>query len=93
MVTKFSFRQNLRGVSNQKTYLTKVIKEYAHMMEIPCRPLNIVSIDDNKFILSQSSFNGKGSDVSSLARFFNILSIQKDLIVLYQYVTVIRGYW
>ena len=72
MVTKFSFRQNLRGVSNQKTYLTKVIKEYAHMMEIPCRPLNIVSIDDNKFILSQSSFNGKGSDVSSLARFFTI---------------------
>ena len=70
MVTKFSFRQNLRGVSNQKTYLTKVIKEYAHMMEIPCRPLNIVSIDDNKFILSQSSFNGKGSDVSLLARFF-----------------------
>ena len=44
------------GVSKQKTYLTKVVKEYALMKEIPCRPPNMESIGDKMFILSQMFF-------------------------------------
>ena len=41
------------GISEQKTYLAKVVKEYALMKEIPCRPPNMESIGDKTFILSQ----------------------------------------
>ena len=43
MVTKCSFRHNLTGASKQKTYLTKVVKEYALMKEKPFRPVNMES--------------------------------------------------
>ena len=52
MVTKCSFGHNLKGVSRQKTYLTKVVKGYALMMEIPCRPLNMESVGEKMFISS-----------------------------------------
>ena len=35
LVTKCSFRHNLTGASKQKTYLTKVVKEYVLMKEMP----------------------------------------------------------
>ena len=38
---KISFCPSLMGVSKQKTYLTNVVKEYALMMDMMCRPLNI----------------------------------------------------
>ena len=53
MVTKRSFCHNLTGASKQKTYLTKVVKEYALMMEMPCRPLNMESFGHKIFISSQ----------------------------------------
>ena len=36
LVTKCSFRHNLTGASKQKTYLTKVVKEYALMKKMLC---------------------------------------------------------
>ena len=41
------------GVSKQETYLTKVVKEYGLIKEIPCRPPNMESIGDKMFILSE----------------------------------------
>ena len=38
------------GVSKQKTYLTKVVKEYALMKEIPCRPLNMELFGEKKLV-------------------------------------------
>ena len=40
-VTKCSFCHNLTEATKQKTHLTKTVKEYALMMEMPCRPLNM----------------------------------------------------
>ena len=53
LVTKCSFRHNLTEATKQKTYLTKVVKEYALMMEILCRPLNIESFGNKIFIFLQ----------------------------------------
>ena len=43
MVTRCSFGHNLTSASKQKTDLTKVVKGYALMKEMPCRPLNMES--------------------------------------------------
>ena len=51
--TKCSFCHNLTEATKQKTYLTKAVKEYELMMEMPCRPLNMESIGDKMLILSQ----------------------------------------
>ena len=42
-MTKYTviLSQNVTGVSNQKTFLTKVVKEYALKNEMSCRPLNM----------------------------------------------------
>ena len=47
MVTKCSFRHNFTGASNQKTSLTKLVKEMSW------RQLNIESFGHKMFILSQ----------------------------------------
>ena len=44
------------GVSKQKPYLAKVVKEYALMRKIPCRPPNMELIGGKMFILSQMIF-------------------------------------
>ena len=51
--TKCSFCHNLTEATKQKTYLTKAVKEYELMMEMPCRPLNMESFGHKMFILSQ----------------------------------------
>ena len=43
LVIKCSFSHNLTEATKQQTYLTKVVNEYALMMEMPCRPLNMES--------------------------------------------------
>ena len=53
MVTKCAFSHNLTEATKEQTYLTKVVKEYALMMEIPCRPINIELFGQKMFILSQ----------------------------------------
>ena len=53
MVTKCSFRHNLIEATKQKTYLTKAFKEYALMMEMLCRPLNMEWFSHKMFISSQ----------------------------------------
>ena len=53
LVTKCSFSHNLTEASKQKTYLMNVVKEYALMMEMQCRPLNIESYGHKIFILLQ----------------------------------------
>ena len=53
MVTKYKFHHNLTEATKQKTYLTKAVKEYALMMEMLCRPLNMESFGHKMFILSQ----------------------------------------
>ena len=40
---KMFISSQLTGASNQKTYLTKVVKEYAPMQAMPCKSLNMVS--------------------------------------------------
>ena len=70
MVTKSSFCHNLTVASKQKTYLTQVVKEYALMKEMSCRPLNRESFGHNL----NSSLNGNGSLVSSRVRFFESIS-------------------
>ena len=50
MVAKCSFCQNPTGVYKQKTYLTKVVKEYALMKEMPYRPLNMELFGHKIFI-------------------------------------------
>ena len=45
--------ENLTSGTKQKTYLTKVVKEYALMMEMPCRPINMESFGHQIFILLQ----------------------------------------
>ena len=47
------------GNSNQRTFLTKVVNEYALMMEIPCRPLNMESVCA-KNVYSVTPFTGTG---------------------------------
>ena len=39
--------------SKQKTYLTKVVKAYAIIMEMMCRPLDMESFGHKMFIVSQ----------------------------------------
>ena len=41
LVTKCSFRHNLNEATKQKTGLTLVVEEYALMMEMPYRPVNL----------------------------------------------------
>ena len=41
LVTKYTFRPNLTVSSKQKTFLTKVVKEYAFMKEMSHRTLNM----------------------------------------------------
>ena len=65
-----SFGHNLTEATKQKTFLTKVVQGYALMMKMLCRPLNIESFDHAMSIFHNSSFNKKGSLVSSVARFF-----------------------
>ena len=55
MVTKCSFCHNFTGASNQKTSLTKVVKEYALMMEMLCKPLNMESFS-HKILISSQQF-------------------------------------
>ena len=49
---------------NKKTYLTKVVKEYALMKEMPCRPLNMESFGHKIFI--QSKITGACNQKTSL---------------------------
>ena len=53
LVTKCSFCHNLTEATKQKTYLTKAVKEYELMMEMPCRPLNMESFGHKMLISSQ----------------------------------------
>ena len=53
LVTKCSFCQNLTVASKEKTYLTKVVKECALMMEMPCILLNMESFGHKMFNSSQ----------------------------------------
>ena len=53
LVTKWSFSHKLIEATKPKTYLTKVVKEYALMMEIVCAPLNMESFGNKMLILSQ----------------------------------------
>ena len=53
MITKCSFPHKFTDASNKKTSLTKVVKEYALMKEMPYRPLNMESFGHKIFILSQ----------------------------------------
>ena len=53
MVTKCSFRHNFTGASNQKTSLTKVVKEYVLMQKMSWRPLRMESFGHKMFISSQ----------------------------------------
>ena len=53
-VTKCSFRHNLTEVTKQENYLTKAVKEYALMLEMPWRPLNMESFHHKMFISSQN---------------------------------------
>ena len=48
-----SFRHNFTGVSNQKTSLTIVFKEYVLIHEMSWRPLNMESFRHKMFISSQ----------------------------------------
>ena len=50
---KISFCHNLAEATKQKTYLTTVVKEYARMMEMSRRPLNMESFGHKIFIWSQ----------------------------------------
>ena len=54
-----------------KTYLTKVVKEYLLINQMPWRPLNL-----EFFVHHNGFFNGNGSLVSSLARFFSLVYIR-----------------
>ena len=47
--------QESKYATKQKPYLTKVVKECALMMEMPCRPLIMESFGHKTFILSQQS--------------------------------------
>ena len=49
-VTKCSFRHNLTEATKQKTYLTKAVKEYELILEMPCRPLNMESFGHKMLI-------------------------------------------
>ena len=53
MVTKYSFRHNLNEATKPKTDLTIVVEEYALMMEMPYRPVNLESFGHKIFISSQ----------------------------------------
>ena len=48
-----SYCQNLPEAIKRKTDLTKAVKKYALMMEMPFRPLNMESFTHTMFILSQ----------------------------------------
>ena len=48
-----SFCHKMFILSQPKTYLTKAVKEYELMMEMPCRPLNMESFCNKMLILSQ----------------------------------------
>ena len=39
--------------TKQKTYLTKVVKEYSLIQEMSCKPLNMESFSHKMLILSQ----------------------------------------
>ena len=43
VISSQNVRHKFTGTSNQKTTLTKVVKEYALINERPCRPLNMQS--------------------------------------------------
>ena len=45
-----SFGHNITGASNQKTVLTKVVKEYALIQEMSWRPLTMDSFGHKMFI-------------------------------------------
>ena len=53
MVTKCLFRHNLDEATKQKTDLTIVVEEFALMIEMPCRPVNLESFGHKMFISSQ----------------------------------------
>ena len=56
MVTKCSFCHNFTGASNQKTFLTKVVKEYTLIKVMSWRPLNMELFGHKMFISSQLYF-------------------------------------
>ena len=51
MFTKCSYHQNFTGVSNQKSSLTKVVKEYVLTQEKSWRPVNMESFGHKIIIL------------------------------------------
>ena len=73
---------NLTEATKQKTYLTKVVKEYALIMEMPVDHLIWNHLVIKCSFCLNSSFNKNGSLVSSRAWFFVIaLSMTTNLIV------------
>ena len=53
LVTKCSFCHNLNEATKQKTDFTIVVEEYALMIEMPCRQVNLESFGHKMFISSQ----------------------------------------
>ena len=53
LVTKSSFRHNLNEAPKEKTDLKIFVEEYAHMMEMLCRPLNMESVGHKMPISSE----------------------------------------
>ena len=53
LVKKCSCRHNLNCVSEQKTYLTKVVEKYALMKEVSLTSLDMESFGTKMFISSQ----------------------------------------
>ena len=67
---KCSFSHKLTEAIKQQTYITKVVKEYALIMEMPVDHLIWNHLVTKCSFRHDSSFNKNGSLVSSRARFF-----------------------
>ena len=78
MVTKCSFRHNFTGTSNQKTYLTKVVKEYTLIKQMSCRPPNMESIGHKMFILS--NLTGASKQKTYLAKVVKLGLLSKEML-------------
>ena len=53
LVTKCSFHHTVTEATKQKTDLAIVVEEFALMIKMPCRPVNLESFGHNMFISSQ----------------------------------------
>ena len=73
MVTKCSFCHNLTVASKQKTYLTKVVKEYVLMKEIPFIFIYV------KICSFRHNFTGASNQKTSLTKVVKKYALIKEM--------------